>query len=100
MTWAASSRLWTTTAPKTASFRPTARTGALYDLLAPVKKAARPLGEWNKLRLTVRNGHVEHWLNGEKVLEYDVDEDFASPLLLQNHGTEAWFRNIPRIQAE
>ncbi|MCX6623636.1 MAG: DUF1080 domain-containing protein [Acidobacteria bacterium] len=78
---------------------PDGRTGSLYDVLAPSKAASRKLGEWNQSRLVVRDGHITHWLNGEKVLEYDVDQDFASPLLLQNHGTEAWFRNI-RIQPQ
>ncbi|MCC7499917.1 MAG: DUF1080 domain-containing protein [Bryobacterales bacterium] len=73
---------------------PDGLTGALYDVLAPEKEASRPLGEWNHSRLVVHRGHITHWLNGEKVVEYEVDQDFASPLLLQNHGTECWFRNI------
>lgn len=73
---------------------PDGLTGGLYDVLAPEKEASKPLGEWNHSRLVVSNGHITHWLNGEKVVEYDVDQDFASPLLLQNHGTECWFRNL------
>ncbi len=87
------------TGPVAKTLPPDGLTGSLYDVLAPEKEASKPLGEWNRSRLVVRSGHITHWLNGEKVVEYDVDQDFASPLLLQNHGTECWFRNI-RLQPQ
>jgi len=47
------------------------KTGGLYGFYAPRKHAMRPLGEWNEARLVVRRGRVQHWINGEMVLEFD-----------------------------
>ena len=89
-------------------------TGSLYDVLPPAGKKLNPQGEFNRSRVLVHGDHVEHWLNGVKVLEYDFgSDDFkaavarskfkGSPtwareprgrLVLQDHGDEAWFRNI------
>jgi len=49
--------------------------GSLYDLVAPPKDVTKPVGEWNAARIVVRGWHVEHWLNGEKV----VDADLGTP---------------------
>lgn len=49
--------------------------GALYDLYAPSKNAARDPGKWNEVKIVAKGNHVEHWLNGEKVVEYEVDSD-------------------------
>jgi 3-keto-disaccharide hydrolase len=88
--------------------------GSLYDLIAPVDKVLRPPGEWNEARVVARGGHVEHWLNGRKVLEYELGSDALRARIaaskfkdmehfarekeghvgLQHHGEEAWFRNI------
>jgi hypothetical protein len=46
--------------------------GACYDLHAPVKDATNPPGEWNQARLVVNEAQVEHWLNGMKLLEYEL----------------------------
>jgi hypothetical protein len=54
---------------------PKRSTGALYDLVAPPRDLTRPIGTWNETRIVVRGWHVEHWLNGEKI----VDADLASP---------------------
>ncbi|KAA5539235.1 3-keto-disaccharide hydrolase [Adhaeribacter rhizoryzae] len=89
------------------------QTGANYDMQAPTKLAARKPGEWNQVRMLVNNGHVEHWLNGEKVVEYTFDSpawqeqlatskfathDYAKVrrghLALQDHGDPVAFRNI------
>jgi hypothetical protein len=48
---------------------------ACYDLYAPTKDTTKPLGEWNHLRIVVNGPHVEHWLNGEKVVEYVLGSD-------------------------
>lgn len=90
-------------------------TGSLYDLVAPAeKKNLKPVGEFNKSRIVFRGNKGEHWLNGYKVLEYEINtphfnscvqkskfktvEAFAAKksghIVLQDHAEEAWFRNI------
>ena len=46
--------------------------GACYDLYAPAKDVTKPTGQWNEARLLVKGAHVEHWLNGEKMCEYEL----------------------------
>lgn len=97
-----------------AKLGPKRQTAALYDALSASKAKVRPAGEINRTRIVVRGNHVEHWLNGDKVLSYEIgsaelaqakaaskfkDEakwgtKFATPILLQDHGDEVWFRNI------
>jgi hypothetical protein len=87
---------------------------SLYDLLPATNKTVRPIGEWNHARIVVRGRHVEHWLNGIKVLAYerggkeflahkaeskfkDMDGFGEAPkghILLQDHGDQVLFRNI------
>ncbi|MBI3350350.1 MAG: DUF1080 domain-containing protein [Burkholderiales bacterium] len=45
-------------------------------------------------RIVVRNGHVEHWLNGVKALEYDGAAVREGPIVLQNHHSGVWFRGL------
>ncbi|MEX0600339.1 MAG: DUF1080 domain-containing protein [Rhodothermales bacterium] len=94
---------------------PTRTAGALYDMIPPNEnKALQPVGEWNEARIVFDGSRGEHWLNGELVLEYDLDsERFASLLqaskyadiegfadrrtghiVLQDHGDDVWFRDI------
>jgi 3-keto-disaccharide hydrolase len=95
------------------------QTAALYDMFAPSKDATRPVGEFNHSRLVVKGDHVEHWLNGEKVVDASlkapeiaqasekrwgrespvyhmlVDQPRKScQISLQNHNDVAWFKNI------
>ncbi|MFC1490283.1 family 16 glycoside hydrolase [Candidatus Latescibacterota bacterium] len=89
--------------------------GSLYDMIpAPVTKNVNPIGEWNTARIIVNGTHVEHWLNGEKIIEYDSDSqayrDYVAlskysivpgfgewpdgHIFLQEHGDMVSFRNI------
>jgi hypothetical protein len=94
--------------------------GALYNYLAPMRRAARPAGEWNSGRLVVREEGAEHWLNGQRVLEYGFRspelkaalasrnvgsarmlerlEKRRTPIAFQHHESQVWFRRI-RISA-
>lgn len=88
--------------------------GGNYDMHAPINKTLMPLGEWNTSRIVATGNHVEHWLNGTKVVEYEIGSDdwnkrkanskwndvegYGVPkkgyIDLQDHSHEAWFRNI------
>ena len=93
---------------------PRTSAGSLYALVAPTGKTLSPVGEWNQARLVKKGAHVEHWLNGTKVVEYELgspalaaliaDSKFKDMprfakegrgrLVLQHHGQEVWFRNV------
>ncbi len=93
---------------------PTRTAAALYDLIAPEGKVLRPVGEFNEARIVFKSRHGEHWLNGVKVLEFDLDtsqfagllaaskyrdipgfaEKRSGHIVLQDHGDAVWFRNI------
>jgi hypothetical protein len=89
-------------------------TGDNYDLQSAAARPLRPLGEWNEGRIVVSGNHVEHWLNGEMTVEYELlspewetlvaASKFApfpdygrapsGPIGLQDHGRLVWYRNI------
>ena len=46
--------------------------GSNYDVHAPSAKTAKPAGEFNHTRIVINKGHVEHWLNGTKVVDYQL----------------------------
>lgn len=89
-------------------------TGALYLLHWAEDKPLKPVGEWNTSRIVVVGNHGEHWLNGEKLFEFEMgSKDLLGrvantkframpgygrkgpgPIVLQHHGSPAWFRNI------
>ena len=93
---------------------PETSAGACYALYPPVEDALRPVGEYNAARIIVNDGAVEHWLNGRKIVEYDMDsEDWKSRvaaskfadwehfgryrsghIALQDHTDRVWYRNI------
>ena len=90
--------------------------GVDYAMYLPdsAKMKVNPVGEWNTSKIVFDNGHVEHWLNGEKILEFEAytDDWFARKasgkwgdateyglahegvICLQDHGDPASFRNI------
>jgi hypothetical protein len=93
--------------------------GSLYSLIAPSPRVAPRIGEFNHSRLLVDGPHVEHWLNGVKVVIFKTTDPQVrklmrddlpkgsdertplaaeGPISLQNHSSETWFRNI-RIRA-
>jgi hypothetical protein len=51
---------------------PLTSAASAYGLYAPPAGVVKPFGEWNKTRLVVNGAHVEHWLNGQKVVEYEL----------------------------
>jgi hypothetical protein len=54
------------------SSNPKHKTASFYDVLPPTEVPQNPAGQWNHSRVLVQGNHVEHWLNGKKVLEYEL----------------------------
>ncbi len=90
------------------------QTASFYDVKSATSHPTRPVGEWNDSRILVSGNHVEHWLNGQKVLEYELgtpatlaavqDSKFkdvagfgtkkTGHILLQDHGDAVCYRSI------
>jgi hypothetical protein len=93
---------------------PKTSAGSNYALYAPVRDVTRPVGLFNEVRIVVDGAHVEHWLNGEKIIEYELGSPQWQELVaaskfkdmpkygrvarghivLQDHGDKVWYRNI------
>ena len=94
---------------------PKRQTASFYDVLPPVeKKPVKKPGEWNSSRVLIKGNHVEHWLNGAKVLEYELGseevkaavakskfkaapkfgEKIQAHIMLTDHGDAVWLRNV------
>ncbi|QDU95806.1 3-keto-disaccharide hydrolase [Lignipirellula cremea] len=90
-------------------------TGSLYALYEPSEKAVpHPVGEWNTAKIVAHGPIIEHWMNGEKIVEADLESeewrtrlaqskfsphaDFArnsqGRIMLTEHGSKVWFRNL------
>ncbi len=88
--------------------------GSLYGLIAASNSVVKPVGEFNQVRIKVQNNHVEHWLNGVKVVDYIYQSERMKALIakskfktmplfakasegqigLQGDHGEIWYRNI------
>jgi hypothetical protein len=64
------------------------RAGDLYDLIPADPVRVKPYGEWNKVKIIKNNGKVEHWLNGTKVLSYDITSDAWKDLISKSKFAE------------
>jgi hypothetical protein len=94
-------------------------TASFYDVLEPdPKKPLNPPGQWNHSRVLVRGNHVEHWLNGAKVLEFELGspavkaavaqskfkkspgfgDKVTGPILLTEHHDAATYKNIKILE--
>ncbi|NBV87705.1 MAG: DUF1080 domain-containing protein, partial [Verrucomicrobia bacterium] len=86
--------------------------GGVIPGIPPKKNTAKPAGEWNKSRIIVEEGKIQHWLNGVKVVDFDYTDpkwkeevellrirggDLSKrggKLWLQDHGAPVWFRKL------
>lgn len=93
---------------------PARSTASLYSAIAPSPATRPAVGSFNHSRILVEGDHVEHWLNGVRVVSFDLSSPEAqkivainrakddaakpmkrdTPISLQNHGTECWFKNL------
>ena len=89
-------------------------TASWYTVLEAKGASPKPAGEFNQSRIVLKGNHGEHWLNGVKVLEYELGTEETAkllaqsnfkavpgyadkkptPILLQDHGSDVWFRNM------
>lgn len=93
---------------------PIHQAGSVWDFYPPIRDVTRPLGEYNEARIVVRGNHVEHWMNGVKLLSFELNsDDFKArhaksvfrqwtnygtqtqgSIVLQDEGRQVSFRNI------
>ena len=100
--------------------KPLTTAASLYELYASsASKLLKPVGEYNYSKIIARGNHIEHWINGKKVViaevesakwkkrkaasKFKANEGFGSgagKIMLQDHGHKVWFRNISIIIAD
>ena len=93
---------------------PMHRAGDLYDMIECQYETVKPAGSWNQVRIIIKDGHVQHWLNGRKVVEFQMFDDNWQQMIanskfhempgfgkarkghisLQDHGDRVWYRNV------
>jgi len=94
--------------------KPSTSAGSLYALYAPQNKQLKEVGQWNTSKIVLNGNKVEHWLNGTKVVDAEIDsadwkekveaskfktwEKFGKNakghLCFQDHGNKVWYRSI------
>lgn len=90
------------------------KTASNYGMHAAENAPVKPVGEWNKSKLVVNRNHVQHWLNGTKVVDYELGSDDwkqrkakskwneapgygaskKGRVAIQDHGSEVWLKDI------
>ena len=93
---------------------PTHHTASFYDVLPGAANKASPIGEWNTSRIVVRGNQIEHWLNNQKVIGFQLGspevkaglakskfknepgfgEKITGHIMLTYHGDECWLKNF------
>ncbi len=85
---------------------------SLFFCMAPTKDVVKPFGEWNEGRIVCKGSVIQHWLNGEKVIDFDYTDPRwhadleilrirggdltkrGANISLQDHGADVWFKNL------
>lgn len=91
---------------------PRTSAASLYFCMAPSHDATKPAGQWNSGRIVCKGSVIQHWLNGEKVIDFDYEDAMwvfhvellrkrganlaarGGQLSLQDHGDPVWYRNV------
>ena len=58
--------------------------GSLYAMIAPSARVVKPVGSFNQVQIKVKDNHVEHWLNGTKIVEYIYGSDMMWDLVAKS----------------